>query len=328
MGIIEKVVAFTLVAVSSASVAFVVYRKNRAAKRKLPCAPEWKQIGTVGEISLYPLRSAAALVVEEAKCTEYGLQLNGVRDRFMVLQNQHGQLIYSGTFPAMRSITTEINHSDIIVIRAPGKKPLTLNVNSVRKGKPTIAKKCKGFAMQLIECDVEHHKWFSDVLLQRTDGLKLYICMTPKLMSNIFGEDKSEFNPIMVINNKSIDDLNKRLSNSEIVHHLQFRGNLLLNCNDDTEAYDEDNWVWLKIGDNNENVCILSYRAPCLRCISPNINIHTCKRSRNFEPLKTLRSYRLIHNSREPTMGAYYNVYQQGKIHINDPVYAIVSTNN
>lgn len=92
----------------------------------------------------------------------------------------------------------------------------------------------------------------------------------------------------MLMNNKSVSDLNDRLGNSKQVHHLQFRGNILVNTFDTVKPYDEDMWSWLKIGDTAES-CLLRYSFPCLRCISPNVDIRTCKHSPHFEPLKTLK---------------------------------------
>lgn len=94
----------------------------------------------------------------------------------------------------------------------------------------------------------------------------------------------------MVMNQISVNDLNARLSPENKVHHLQFRGNVLIKPHNNIKPYDEDNWSWLRFGEEKANGmnCILRYKAPCLRCILPNVNINTCKRNSNFEPLKTL----------------------------------------
>lgn len=96
----------------------------------------------------------------------------------------------------------------------------------------------------------------------------------------------------MVMHDKSVADLNQRLVEENKIHHLQFRGNILINSLENVKPYAEDNWKWLRFGEENENseeCCILRYQAPCLRCILPNIDIKTCQRNRNFEPLRTLK---------------------------------------
>ena len=93
------------------------------------------------------------------------------------------------------------------------------------------------------------------------------------------------------MSNKSVKDLNQRLSEQDQAHHLQFRGNLLIDCATNIEPYAENNWKWLKIGGDDKDAgnCMLQYRAPCLRCILTNVDIDTCERNPNYEPLKTLK---------------------------------------
>ncbi|XP_013100391.2 mitochondrial amidoxime reducing component 2 [Stomoxys calcitrans] len=314
------------IGLATISVSYVVYRRRQKSRgKKLSNNPKWKQVGTVKEISMYPLQSGTPLIIPNAKCDSFGISIRGLRDRCLVLLNAQDEAAFSGTYPSMLAISTEIEDECSLVVRAPGKEPLSLNLSRIAEGKPIKEKQRNGFTMRLIECDEIHHEWFSIVILQRTRGLKLFIVLEPNIQPDIWGDDKSDFNPIMVMNNKSVSDLNQRLVLTPKVHHLQFRGNLLLECNDNVKPYDEDNWSWLKIGDTAK-ACVLQYRGPCLRCISPNVDIKTCKHSPHFEPLKTLKSYRLVHNSKEPTMGAYYNINREGFIKHNDPVYAIVAS--
>ena len=60
----------------------------------------------------------------------------------------------------------------------------------------------------------------------------------------------------MLINQASIDELNSHLDH--VVKPLQFRPNLVVKG---PGAYDEDNWKWVKVGDN------VVYRVlkPCTR---------------------------------------------------------------
>ncbi|XP_075157178.1 mitochondrial amidoxime reducing component 2-like [Haematobia irritans] len=307
------------------SVVFLIYRRRQRQHGKiLPSNPNWEHIGTVKEMALYPIQSAGSLVIPKAKCEKFGISVHGIRDRSFVLLNESDEPAFSGTFPSMLAITTEILNESSLVIHAPNREALSLDLYHVTEDKPILEKKRNGFTMRLIECDPIHHKWFSNLILQRDIGLKLYIALEPEIELNMFGKDKSDFNAIMIMNDKSVNDLNSRLAHTTKVHHLQFRGNLLLNCGDNVKPYDEDNWQWLKIGDTEE-ACIFQYKAPCVRCISPNVDIHTCKHNPHFEPLKTLKSYRLVHNSKEPTMGAYYTIFKEGSIEQNDNVYAIVA---
>lgn len=60
----------------------------------------------------------------------------------------------------------------------------------------------------------------------------------------------------MLINQASVDDINTHLDH--IVKPLQFRPNMVIKG---PNAYDEDNWKWVRIGDT------VTFRSlkPCLR---------------------------------------------------------------
>ncbi|XP_030383125.1 mitochondrial amidoxime reducing component 2-like [Scaptodrosophila lebanonensis] len=121
----------------------------------------------------------------------------------------------------------------------------------------------------------------------------------------------------MVLHDKSVADLNSRLKLEDHADELQFRANFVVASDDNIAAFDEDDWLWMRVGERT----ILKYTAPCLRCILPNINPVTCKRNPNFEPLRTLKSYRLRQDPKEPEMGVYFNVQQMGPIRVGDAIY-------
>ena len=84
------------------------------------------------------------------------------------------------------------------------------------------------------------------------------------------------------MNLSSVEDLNTRLERP--VDPLQFRGNFQLKM-DIGEAYAEDNWQWIRIGEDT----VFRNVAPCLRCIFPNINVMTAERDPDGQPLKKLK---------------------------------------
>lgn len=74
---------------------------------------------------------------------------------------------------------------------------------------------------------------------------------------NIFSQQlPNEFHGFMMLNAESVNDLNTRID--EPVIPLIFRPNIVVNG---ASAYDEDNWKWVRIGDN----LIFKYTGPCLR---------------------------------------------------------------
>ncbi|XP_033247187.1 mitochondrial amidoxime-reducing component 1-like isoform X4 [Drosophila miranda] len=117
----------------------------------------------------------------------------------------------------------------------------------------------------------------------------------------------------MLMNLSSVDDLNTRLKNP--VKPLQFRGGFEIKC-DEHEPYAEDNWQWVRIGDE----AVFRQVAPRTLCIVPNVNDNTGKRDVEGEPLKTLKSYRSFNHS-SPLLGIHLGLRQPGKVKANDVVY-------
>lgn len=77
-------------------------------------------------------------------------------------------------------------------------------------------------------------------------------------------------------------DLNKRIGKTDVtVEH--FRHNIVVDGSD-LEAYDEDNWEWIKIGEK----VILRNVKDCTRCIFTTIGPENGIRDITREPLKTL----------------------------------------
>ncbi|CAG2173353.1 unnamed protein product, partial [Oppiella nova] len=72
---------------------------------------------------------------------------------------------------------------------------------------------------------------------------------------------------LLVINQNSINDLNERLPNETKVSHKNFRPNILIT---DCEAFEEDNWKYVKIRDID-----FTFLKPCDRCVLTTINPDT-----------------------------------------------------
>ena len=86
--------------------------------------------------------------------------------------------------------------------------------------------------------------------------------------------------PILLTTQASLDDLNSRMA--EDIPMARFRPNVVISgC----EAFAEDDWKCLKIGD-----IALRIVKPCSRCTIPNVDINSAERCK--EPIKTLVTYR------------------------------------
>lgn len=86
--------------------------------------------------------------------------------------------------------------------------------------------------------------------------------------------------PLLLISEESLEDLNNRLP--EPIPMNRFRPNIVVKgC----EAFDEDKWNTIKIGD-----LLFDVVKPCARCVITTIDQSTTKKA--AEPLKTMNSFR------------------------------------
>jgi len=133
-----------------------------------------------------------------------------------------------------------------------------------------------------------------------------------KLKETGFVQLPTEFQGFMMINAQSVEDLNTRID--QAVTPLQFRPNFVVK---NAVAFDEDNWKWVRIGDN----LIFKYTGPCLRCYVVTMDPEKGLLNKQREPLKTLKSYRCVETCKAPMMGIYLLLLSRGEISCGDAVY-------
>ena len=80
---------------------------------------------TLSHLILYPIKSCAAMPVEEALATTAGLCAHGVHDREWMLVTNEGQFLTQREFPRMATVTPRVD-GDTLVVSAPGMPPLRL----------------------------------------------------------------------------------------------------------------------------------------------------------------------------------------------------------
>ncbi|XP_055845836.1 mitochondrial amidoxime reducing component 2-like [Episyrphus balteatus] len=299
--------------VFGAGVLLYIYKRRKDNFSK-PSDKDWQYAGTLEEIILYPIRSCYGIELNEASCKKNGIQCGDLKDRQLFLVDDQNTPLFAGSHPKMWQIKSKLIDIDEIEVTAPNMEPLVLNIHKITYGRKEVIKCYGGSSISVIECDSEYGNWFSKFLLQKESGLTLFVC---PFLGKIPFRKNLDLNPYMVMVDESIKDLNNRLPNK--VHHWQFRGNFLIK-NTNLPAFSEDNWKWMRIG----NETIFRYKAPCYRCILPNVNPFTCERSPEFEPLKTLKKYRMKPGQIEPEMGIYFNIHKEGVIKLGDEVYVII----
>ncbi|XP_053950412.1 mitochondrial amidoxime reducing component 2-like [Anastrepha ludens] len=292
---------------------WLAYRKRCRSCKRHPNADGWQHLGSLKIINFYPVKGGAPLRLEQVECAEFGLHLNGLWERCLVAYDDSGAVVFAGSYPRTLSIRSVIVREKVLRLEAPNMPSIIMDLNELLREPYQVLEKGN---KRLVECRVEHHEWLSRAVLQRESGLKFYVKL--KASKGKVGD----FFPVMVMHERSVHDLNKRLSGqNKPVDCQQFRGNLVVDSNTDVQPYNEDNWMWLKIGNDVECSTIMSYNSDCLRCILINVNVEDYTRNPDFEPLRTLKKYRLRQSPKEPSMGVYFNVYKCGLLKIGDPIY-------
>lgn len=87
--------------------------------------------------------------------------------------------------------------------------------------------------------------------------------------------------PCLIINESSIVELNSRLDEKEKINFQRFRPTIVI---DGHQAYEEDRWKEIIINDY-----LFVSSKPCTRCVLTTVDPDTGTKSKQNEPLKTLR---------------------------------------
>ncbi|KAH8274587.1 hypothetical protein KR026_001668, partial [Drosophila bipectinata] len=313
-----------LVAVGGAG--FLLYR--HLTRDVMP--QKWKRVGTVERIHFFPVKSCAPMQISKSDqafdCDVLSMSFEGVRDRTLMVVNDNNEMITARVYPHMTQIHSKKIGDTKILFSAAELPDLELDFENLESPGKDVHTSVWGVPIDVMVCGDRFNKWFSQAILKKESGLKLVHYPYPmpvrttnprlKSMPYLRQEDSGTFNDAtsyMLMNLASVADLNTRLKNP--VDPLQFRGNFELKMDKDL-PYAEDNWKWVRIGED----AVFRSVAPCTRCILPNINVNTAQRDSDGEPLKTLRSYRLFNYS-SPALGIHLGLRMPGKVKTNDVVY-------
>jgi uncharacterized protein len=230
----------------------------------------------ISQLLVYPLKSCAAVQVNEALLTDTGLEW----DRNWMVVDEKNEFVTQRQLPRMCLIQPRLKSQEM-VLRAPGMLALHISLDKVEH--PCRAsvwgQDCAAYDMGDIAA-----QWLTDFLAQ-----ELPVGMpAPKLRMVRFDPEHQRLSnttwtqgvaalnqfgdgyPVLVAGAASLRDLNQRLSaqGHAAVTMQRFRPNLVL---DGLEAHDEDRTGALHIT-TAEGTVELALVKPCPRCPIPNVN--------------------------------------------------------
>nr|XP_033332970.1 mitochondrial amidoxime-reducing component 1-like isoform X2 [Megalopta genalis] len=302
--------------------------------------PKWTKVGEVEELYVYPMKSGRGRSLGECEFTEFGICIESqgkfaLRDRmFLVYSEETGRFVTGRKYPTMILVTLSAVDEQKVKLEAVGMPSVVFGVpkNAEENVEAVQCTMWWGEPVKCIDCGPEPAEWLSRFLTGTSSGLRLgYSTMDKRdlsiwskfteVYSNLHAEDTGLFSDLasyMLMSTKSVEALNEKLERP--VPALQFRPNIVVST---TEAFAEDNWEWIKIG----NKAVIRNVKPCTRCKFILVNPETGDADAD-EPLRTLKSFRQPTDSsriavegQAPLIGILCGAYIPGKVKVGDGVY-------
>ena len=286
------------------------------------------KVGKVSSINLFPLKSCKGISVTEANCNEFGVDY----DRQWAILDRGGRVVTLRSKEALALVVTSFE-GEKLKVDAPGMQPLLLPLSVNESEAKTVDIDLFGLAGSAILVGKEADDWFSSYL-GKPHSLVTFnksLCKPRKLLDHkihgsrpcVSDKDKIAFAdgcPYLLLSESSLKEVNEHCTKFKCTME-RFRPNIVVTgC----EAFAEDSWKYLKIG-TAEFRCL--HR--CGRCTLPNVDPETGIRDKH-EPLKSLRSFRLVPNEDDPTygnaptLGINLGIEVCGIIKVEDDVFALV----
>ncbi|KAJ9591663.1 hypothetical protein L9F63_001808 [Diploptera punctata] len=316
---------------------------------------KWRKVGEVREMIIYPLKSGTGVNLQEAVCTDLGLQSIGqdttqLLDRtFLVFGSEDRTYMTAARFPKMVLITITPETDGNVLFKAPGMPTLRYKIPDSTKDELSASTCIVWWSekVQTIDCGEGAATWFSQYILGKDKGARLgyYLQENSSFRRDISKVRLSAFQQhykklrdrdvgaysyltgFMLLTDSSIADLESRLPQRlRNLSHRRFRGNFIVK---DTIPYEEDTWDWVRVGEE----AIFRTVKPCTRCVIINVDPDTAERDPQLEPLRTLRSFSSKGigvvtkpgakdvEGPDPIMGVYLGLRIPGVVKEGDPIY-------
>ncbi len=229
--------------------------------------------GTVTALYVYPVKSCAGVLVQEAIMLETGLEF----DRAWMVVDDKGEFLTQRELPRMALIQPQLKHYEM-VLRAPGMLALHVKLDEVEA---PVQVRVWGDEVAAFDMGSVAAQWFSDYLgtnarLVRFDPDHKRTCNTDWTDGTDALNQFSDAFPVLVISEASLAHLNSKLmaSGNQAVSMARFRPNIVLGSSTDAVAqtpHDEDRVDVLHIS-TRQGKLMLKPVKPCVRCPIPNID--------------------------------------------------------
>lgn len=233
----------------------------------------------LSEINVYPVKSLGGVALQKAEVEERGLRF----DRRLMLIDEKNEFLTQREFPKMATVTLEIDGSGFIASNHASK----ISIPHAPDTKETLKVKIWNSRVTALVYSDKINKWFSEFL---SSNCRLVFMpeesrrtINPFYAVRKFKDTVSfaDGYPFLLIGENSLFDLNEKLEKPLPMD--RFRPNFVIK---NSEAFAEDNWKKIRIGDTVFHVV-----KPCARCVMTTIEQSKGEKD-GQEPLRTLSKYR------------------------------------
>lgn len=231
---------------------------------------------------IYPIKGCSGIRTESISFDEVG----PINDRRWMLIDDHGKMVSQRNHPKIATLRVEVKADQSLSVTAPDRPPLQIECPSSTTplsgveiwGDPASGRKAAEAA----------NAWFSHFLqepvrlLHQTKGAP----RQRRWKTTAYSVSFADGYPLLVCNEASLDDLNRRLSarGLERVEMDRFRPNLVISGK---SAWEEDHWKQLSVEGGS-----IQLTTDCARCTVTTVDQQTGDRLEPREPLATLATFR------------------------------------
>ena len=258
---------------------------------------------SVSALHVYPIKSCRALDLKAVRFDHLG----PLYDRRFMLVDDAGRFLTQRELPRMALIVPRLGPTTLQV-SAPEMQPLKLAMT--QRDARRIEVSVWTHRGEAEDVGAHAADWFSTFLQHSCrvvrfpeDGVRPVSTRHTAMQAQVAFADGY---PALLMSEASLDDLNGRMKQK--LPMSRFRPNIVVR---DCEAYAEDRWKRIRIGD-----LVLEIVKPCARCAITTVDQITA--ATGTEPLATLASYRSVDN--QVLFGQNCVHHGPGSIRIDDAV--------
>jgi len=232
---------------------------------------------TLSALTIYPCKSLQGISLDRVLLEARGLK----DDRRWMLVDSDGIFITQRQQPKMAQLAVSLSEQGLQISRNEGD-----SVFAPRGGAESRRVKVWSDWVAAESCGAAVDEWFSAVL-----GLPCCLVYMPERVlrpvDSHYAQPQDQVSfadgfPLLLLSEASLAALNKKLDKPVSMDH--FRPNLVVSgC----EAFAEDQWRTLKIGEAELNVV-----KPCSRCVITTIDPESGVKDPQQQPLRTLLTFR------------------------------------